>query len=430
MKNIKNNFKSTLLTLMVLGLLFASCNKDVQQYDTTVIPPVTGLRLASRIESNPTDSMYYRLIVKAGLVNFLNDSTKKFTMFITDNPGMKIAINRLSGGLITLAAADSNFYNFINNNIPQASAAGIVIYNTVGQIVPSSLFPSTFPNSALPSQIQLDAVNFPFVRARLSIVKGTPYTYLNNIPLVGQQDLIASNGLIHHALTLIAPPSPPVPAPVLKNLIAAEPTLSYFRAAVARADSGSVGTARFDSLFNFGLTNMTVLAPSDAAFQTLIYGLAYSSYLRTRVLPYTATDSAIANATGNGAVAAGPAFLNTNNVSTALIRGVIAYHILATDTGSKCTPNIRVFSVNVPTTPTFLNTLVNGAPFPNTLHAGVRAVATFASYFTSSVTFTGFRFNGTTFIPSGPAANVIAADKFAVNGVFHIIDRVLLPALP
>ena len=72
---------------------------------------------------------------------------------------------------------------------------------------------------------------------------------------------------------------------------------------------------------------MTVLAPNDAAFQTLIFGLAFQAYLSSRPTPYTAIDTATAFATANGAVAAGPAFLSTNNVSTALVRGIIAYHI-------------------------------------------------------------------------------------------------------
>ena len=62
---------------------------------------------------------------------------------------------------------------------------------------------------------------------------------------------------------------------------------------------------------------MTVLVPNDAAFQTLIFGLVYQTYLAAVPMPHTAIDSATAGAMANGAVAAGPAFLSTNNVTTA-----------------------------------------------------------------------------------------------------------------
>jgi uncharacterized surface protein with fasciclin (FAS1) repeats len=173
---------------------------------------------------------------------------------------------------------------------------------------------------------------------------------------------------------------------------------------------------------------MTVLAPNDNAFRTLVFGLAFQSYLSTRPTPYTATDTAVATATGNGAVAAGPAFLSTNNVTTALVKGIVAYHILASLTTSTTTPyqpNIRVFSVNIPATPTFVKTLVNGSV---AVHPGISARATYTGPFATAATFTGlgtFPSGGAPY--SGPAANAVAIDKHAVNGVFHIIDRVLLP---
>ena len=95
-------------------------------------------------------------------------------------------------------------------------------------------------------------------------------------------------------------------------------------------------------------------------------GLAFQSYLLSRPTPYTATDTANADATGNGAVAAGPGFLSTNNVSTALVRGLLAYHFLASPNpvSGAYEPNIRVFSVNFPAasaTPFFVKTLVNSS---------------------------------------------------------------------
>ena len=65
------------------------------------------------------------------------------------------------------------------------------------------------------------------------------------------------------------------PARLLKDTLNRVSDLTYFKAAVARADSGQVNLGRLDSLLNYAVTNMTVLAPNDAAFQNLIYGLVY-----------------------------------------------------------------------------------------------------------------------------------------------------------
>jgi uncharacterized surface protein with fasciclin (FAS1) repeats len=247
-------------------------------------------------------------------------------------------------------------------------------------------------------------------------VRGTPYSYVNNLPLVAT-DMAASNGVIHTAFSVAAPPTA-----TLKTMIAAEPTLSYFRAAVARADSGSVGLSKFDSLLNYGVTNMTVLAPNDAAFQTLVFGLVYS-----QVFALTG-NAGIATAQANGAVAAGPAFLATNNVTTALVKGIVAYHLLASLTTSTTTPyqpNIRVFSNNFSSTGGLVKTLVNGSL---SVHPGVLAKATFTGPSVTTLQFTGygtFPSGGTPF--SSAPATAVTIDKLAVNGVYHIINSVLLP---
>lgn len=418
MKRIKYN-----LLIALSGVVFlTACNKELEELAPITVPAYpTGTGVAATIAANPNDSLFNRLIVRSGMTATLNDLTKTFTIFAVDNAGMRKFVNAASGGLVPEAAPDAVHSGFISGTLPAASAAGIVQYLTTGQKLPSASIGTAFPNFPYTSQIILDP-NQPFVRMPLFPVRGTAYSYLNNMPLTGV-DQTAANGVIHHVFTITAPPTA-----TLKTMLAGESTLTYFRAAVTRADSGSVGLSRFDSLLNYGVTNMTVLAPNDNAFRTLIFGLAFQGYLATRPTPYTATDTAIATATGNGAVAAGPAFLSTNNVTTALVRGIVAYHLLASLTTSTTTPyqpNIRVFSVNIPSTPTFVKTLVNGSV---AAHPGISARATYTGPFATAATFTGLG----TFPPggapySGAPANAVTLDKHAVNGVYHIIDKVLLP---
>ncbi|MGH2564707.1 MAG: hypothetical protein ACRDE5_09345, partial [Ginsengibacter sp.] len=204
--------------------------------------------------------------------------------------------------------------------------------------------------------------------------------------------------------------------------------------AIARADSGQTGLSKLDSLLGYAVTNMTVLAPNDAAFQTLIFGLAFQGYLDyvSQFHAPNATDSANAFTTANGAVAAGPAFLGTNNVTTTEVAGIMAYHFLATDQGVGFQPNIRAFSVNFSATPTFYTTLVNTV-YPPQVQPGVMAQATFTTLGPNISIVTNLQFTGAgTFPPggapySGAAATATSLDNHCVNGVYYVIDKVLLP---
>ena len=426
-------FKGAVLPVVAAGLLFTACNKEPKQFDAPVIPvyPASAGSIAKTLQANPNDSLYYRMLIRSGQLSLLNDSSKTLTLFATDNNGMKIFVNAASGGAVPLAAPDAVFSAFISSTLPAASAAGIIQYNTVGQVYPIASIPNVFPNYPLPTQILLDPTA-PFVRMQIFPQRGTTYSYVNNIPFISF-DQSATNGIIHHLFTVATPPSA-----TLKTMIAAEPTLTYYRAAIARADSGAVGLGKFDSLMNYGLTNMTLLAPNDAAFQSTISQLVYAKV-------YEASGSAaIATATAAGAVAAGPVFLSTNNVTTADIKGIIAYHFLSALTTSTTTPyqpTIRVFSNNIPVSPApkFITTLVNNQV---AAHPGVGVFTTYSGTgpAIATLTFIGYgnfptSYSGT--IPpltgvfgapfSTAPATAVSKDKLAVNGVYHIIDKVLLP---
>ena len=74
----------------------------------------------------------------------------------------------------------------------------------------------------------------------------------------------------------------------------------------------------------------------------------------------------------------------------------------------------------------FYTTLVNTS-VPPTMQPGVMIQATFTGPFVSTLTFKG----AGTFPPGGApysqTATAVSKDKIAVNGVYHVIDKVLLP---
>ena len=422
MKKIIFKLRANYLAILA-GLFFlTSCNKDLEQFapiPTPVYP--TGNGVAATIAANPNDSLFNRLIVRSGMATTLNDLTKSFTIFAVDNAGMRIFVNAASGGLIPIPAPDAVHSAFIANTLPVASAAGIIQYNTIGQKFPFSSIGSAFPNFPLTSQIILDPTQ-PFVRMPIFPVRGTPYSYVNTIPVTGV-DQAAANGVIHHTFTIVAP-LPASPLITLKTLINADANLTYFKAAIARGDSGQVGISgvgayglAFDALMDYPVTNMTVLAPNNAACQVVIFGIVYSTLLGQGV----PQPIAFAQAT---AVASSPAGFNALPVAT--VRGVVAYHIFASNNTGSYKPDIRAFSVNFSSAVgAFAKTLVNGSV---AIHPGIMAQATFTGPVVTALKFTGLG----TFPPgglpySGPAANATSWDRMALNGVLHVIDRVLLP---
>ena len=419
--NILQNSGIIKTSLLVLTVAFViSCNKDLPEAEPIIYPPVnnSSVSIASAISSDTSYSFFKAAATRTGVLPALSDSTKLFTVFLPDNNAF-----RLSG----IPSID------VVNAIPLTTLVPLIQYHIIpGLQYTSADVPTTFPNIQLPTYLTIGSLPGTPLPLQLSTFPSvrTNGFWDNNIPVVAP-DMKYQNGVIHIVAALVAPPSQ-----VLKSAMYSNPNLTYFKAAIARADSGKTGLNKLDSLLGYAVTNMTVLAPNDAAFQTLIFGLAFQGYLdyliSLGVVP-GAADSANAFAAANAAVAAGPAFLYSNNVSTAQVAGIMAYHFLATDQGAGFQPNIRAFSVNFSSTPSFYTTLVNTV-VPPSLQPGVLAQATFTGPFVTKLQFTG----AGTFPPGGApysgaaanaaiSANGIVTDNHCVNGVYYVIDKVLLP---
>ncbi|MEO6819185.1 MAG: fasciclin domain-containing protein [Ginsengibacter sp.] len=405
--NLKKYKSANIFLLLGAVVILASCNKDLPNAQPIPIPdsnPV-GTSLGMEISTNPDYSIYKAAATRVGMLPLLMDSSKVFTILLPNNAAF------IASGIPSVD---------VINALPISSVGGIVQFSMIpGEQWTSDKIPETFPNIQLPTSITIGVLPGTTIPLKMSVFlsKRGSNVWANTIPVV-KADNKFRNGVIHVMAAVVSPASQ-----VLRDAMYANPELAYFKAAIARADSGQSGLAKLDSLLGYGVTNMTVLAPNNAAFQTLIFGLAFQGYL-SQVPNPTAMDTAIATATGNGAVAAGPAFLSTNNVSTALVKGLMAYHFLATNTPAGFQPNIRVFSNNFATTPTLVTTLVNAGV---AVHPGILAQATFApgSPFVATLTFTGYAGAA---VPFGSApAQAVQKDKFAINGVYHVIDKVLLP---
>jgi uncharacterized surface protein with fasciclin (FAS1) repeats len=413
--NILQNSRIIKISLLVAMAAFViSCNKDLPKATPIIYPPAnnSSTSIGTAISTDTSYSFFKAAATKAGVLAALSDSTNLFTVFLPNNDAFKVS------GIPSIT---------VINSLPLSTLVPLIQYHIIpGQQYLSANVPSTFPNIQLPSYLTIGSLPGTPIHLNMSAFPSTRTNgfWDNNIPVV-VPDLKFNNGVVHLVAALIAPPSQ-----VLKDAMYSNPNLTYFKAAIARADSGQTGLNKLDSLLGYAVTNMTVLAPSDAAFQTLIFGLAfqgYLDYLKSLGLVPNATDSANAFATANGAVAAGPIFLSTNNVTTAEVAGIMAYHFLATpnpNTGA-FEPNIRAFSVNFSSTPAFYTTLVNTVV---AVHPGIMAQATFTGPFVTNLQFRGlgtFPSGGAPY--SGAAATATSLDKHCVNGVYYVIDKVLLP---
>ena len=408
MKYITNRIKIHLLLVLSAMVFLVSCNKDLEQIAGPAAVTPTGLTLGDAIAAIPNDSLYYKLILRAGpaTLGLLNNKPTIFTAFVPDNNAMRNFINFISGGATT-GAPDPVYVGFINTFISAGNAASIVNYNLIPQAITTASIPNTFPNFFYPTNLNptTGTPGFnPLVRL-LTFPSTRNGNWVNNVPLTSV-NAVAYNGIIHTTAAVVVPPSR-----VLWQRIASDPDLTYLAAAVTRADSG-VAPVNSSSLIwvlsNFG-PNLTVFAPSNAAFQNLIFGLVYRQV-------FAATgNAALATAIANGAVAAGPAFLSTNNVSTQTVKGIVVYQMMG----------VRAFTNNFPTTATFYPTLLNGG-IPS--HPGVSLVCTFTGPGVTAASVKGVG-NGTApTIAINPLPDPLGtSDQHFVNGTLHKINQVLLP---
>lgn len=405
---IKKHTVTKIAFFCATAIFAVSCNKDLPQ--PVPIPfqnanPV-ATTIGAEISSNPDYSFYKAAATRVGLLPVLSDTTKVFTVFVPNNAAF------IASGIPSLEAIAA---------LPIASVGGLLQYSIIpGEQFTSDKIPSTFPNVQLPTFLKIGELPGTTVPIQMSLFpsKRGNNIWVNTIPVTAT-DKKFKNGTIHLVGGVVAPP-----AAVLKDLIAAKPDLSYFRAAIARADSGQnlATTASLNYLLAYPVTNMTLLIPNDNAFKTLIHGSVYS------YLVSVGTDPATANAQATALSASPDVFQNPalfGVLTAANVKGILAYHFLATNAGGGFQPNIRVFSNNFETTPTLHTTLVNSSV---AVHPGIMAQATFTGPFVTDLKFTGlgtFPPGGAPF--SGEPAKVLSQDNLGVNGIFHVIDKVLLP---
>lgn len=387
-----NNRISVLL--LAAALMLGSCNKDPEAipYNPPVQP--TGPTLAEALQASPDDSLFYRLIVRGNMEQAISSRTNYFTMFVPNNAAMKQFIVAASGGQVPANAPDAVFSAFISTYISRATAAGIVSYNTIPDTVPASALPSTFPNLEYPTIINPAPTVSPLIRLT-TFVSGRNGAWVNNIPVTVPNRRVA-NGIIHNIAAMNVPPTQ-----YLWDRISSDADLTILKAAIERADSA--GPQFVPILQQFG-PNFTVFAPTNQAFKQLI------SYLSGGAIPVGAPDAVFIG------------FMGSNYVTTQLVSGLLAYHVMD---GRDGRPG-RSFLNNFPAaTEEYYKTLLNSIPAA-AAHPGVALKVSLAPTGITGATVKGWANATASNITYNPLPNGTSDQRY-LNGVLHKIDQVLLP---
>ncbi len=407
-------FRGSLIIAATAAMLVA-CNKELPQAEPIVPPTPSGASIAEAINTDANLSILKAAISRAGtpLTALLSDKSGVYTFFAPTDAAFQNAF-ALLGVPSTVGVAAFR----------PGQLDTILRYHLIGgQELTSATISSGFPNVQEPSSFVLAAPSAslpPGLRMPLFPSKRGTNLWLNNIP-VTQADIDAANGVIHKIAAVALPPSQ-----YLWNRIDTDADLTYLKAAVLRADSGSTAaTSLMGALLN-PAANLTVFAPSNTAFQQVL-----TAQITQALIPMVTQQLIAGGATPDQAAALAPGMAQTQATAIAstpdvfqnpalfsvltaqTVKGIVVYHLLG----------VRAYTVNLPTTSANTPTLLNSAV---PAHPGVTVQAAFGATGVTAATVKG--------VANATASNILinplpggTSDQNYINGVLHKIDQVLRP---
>lgn len=371
-------------------LFFTSCNKSLPDA-VPITTTLNALTINNFLKTDTAYTFYNTAVIKVGgaYSTLLSDSSgaTSVTVFAPNNNAFRAA------GYLTTTAV---------SNIRLDSLTALVAYTIIpGHEYVYTDIPTTFPNIQLPTSFSiglLPGTTIPFKLTGFPSRRATGFWY--NATTVTSFDAHYRNGVVHALGGLIFPISPvsassstPI---VMAQLIYGDPQFSLFSAMIARGDQNPANPALVDGIIKNAGANLTLFAPTNTAVKAFIS---------------TASGGAIpANAADNDPRYSG--FIN-GSLPTLNAQGIVLYHFLG----------VRAFSVNFSSAAAPYPTLVPGA---NVSVQSFFKPSNLAVVDSMKIIGNG-NFGQPTAAPpatSKPASNF---DKFVINGVVHIIDRVLQP---
>ena len=444
MKCINIFFKQGGLLLLTVFLLL-SCNKDLPLAVPITPTPSIGTETILQKLNAPDFSILKTAVEKAStfssttgkLSQILGNPTGEMTFFAPDNTALLTSFN-----LLGLPANASSLDYFSAGKLDT-----LLKYHIIGgQLFTLSKITTTFPNMYLQSSLILappsDSLP-PGLRMPIFLSKAGATGFVNAVPITGS-DIAASNGVMQKTAIALLPPDQ-----VLWQRIALDANYSYLREAILKADQGDAKKTLQSALSN-PAANLTVFAPTNAAFQALLTAqitqgvlpIVKQKYITTGLVPMikaanpsmsdadaliqatalaetephktSIMNNAVTQAT---AMAATPDVFKNPDLASVLtvetVKGLVVYHIMG----------VKAYTVNMPTTQTNYPTLLNGAI---SAHPGIGLKAVFGTSGVTTATVKGFANSVASNVLINPLTNGTSDQNF-INGAIQRIDQVLLP---
>jgi len=234
MKTIRLKWNLLALSMMSMTLgLFTSCNEDDPAPDPNIVQVAAA---------NSNFSTLVTAVQSAGLAETLS-GTGPFTVFAPTNDAFNKFLTANSLTAAQLLASDG--------------LDEILTYHVVGASVPSSAVAA----------------------GKVTSVSGDPFyvsvapnndIWINGNAKITATDISASNGIIHALDYVITPPTQSIAQIAISSTTAAQPEFTQLVAALVRTNLAGALTGGFDD-------NLTVFAPTDAAFRNLYAALGVTS---------------------------------------------------------------------------------------------------------------------------------------------------------
>lgn len=235
MKTIRSKWSFLTIALMSLTLvLFSSCNED-----ETPTPDPNVVEVAA---SNSNFSTLVTAVQTAGLVPTLS-GTGPFTVFAPTNDAFNKFLTANGLTATQLLASDglgeTLTYHVVGASVPASSVSAGKVTSVSGD----PFYVSIAPNNEI---------------------------WINGNTKITATDVMASNGIIHVLDNVITPPTQSIAQIAIASTTAAQPEFTQLVAALVRANLAGAFQGGFDD-------DLTVFAPTDAAFRNLYAALGVAS---------------------------------------------------------------------------------------------------------------------------------------------------------
>lgn len=237
-------------TVNVVAADVKATNGVVHVIDAVLVPPtitpIVGTIVAPAY-FNKNFSTLVSAVVQAGLLPTLLSSTNQLTLFAPTNDAFAAA------GITSLPP---------NTTEGNALLTSILAYHVIAgtsEITAANI--ANGPSSAT-----------TFGGSKIYLSKGAAGVFINGKTKVTATDIQGSNGIVHVIDRTLVPPTQTIAEIVVANTTASSPQFTQLLAALARTEGQ--GADDLLAAVSSSTGELTVFAPTDAAFQSLYTALA------------------------------------------------------------------------------------------------------------------------------------------------------------